>query len=298
MSELNKSNCGPEGLPLSVRRYIYRKEDFSQIVDFERERFRRSLHPMKTMSSGIYNDQNLDASEESEDVSEYAIFSIDKTTHDRDFLDPENQPERTFRTTFYQNIHSLVVKMPLHEHEELYLAIGEAIKEALDPMGLKKSYHRYGGTTIALANGTKEADAAWGPKRPPRGIPRRPTVVVETAITETHAKLLRDVARWLDPIYGLANIVLAIKAERRKPKVTIERWQNNVANSEIENVQTIEIMESSEGDKVTVTGGPLLIPFHLFFLRPAEHPREKDIFIDEQQLKDIAQSIWDVQFSD
>lgn len=298
MSELDKSDCGPEGLPLSVRRYIYRKEDFSQIVDFERERFRRSLHPIKTISNGTYNDENLDALEESEDVSEYVIFSIDKATHDRDFLDPENQPERTFRTTFYQNIQSLVVKMVLHEHEELSIAFELALDTALELMGLGNSYYHYGSTTIQVANGTKEADKAWGPRPQPRGSPRRPSVIAETAITEIPAKLLLDVGQWLDPTYGLANLVLTMKAERWQPKVTIQRWQYNIANSEIENVQTIEITESSEGDVVAVNGGPLLIPFHLFFLRPAEHPGEKDIFIDEQQLKDLAQSIWDVQFSD
>lgn len=298
MSELDKSDCGPEGLPLSVRRYIYRKEDFSQIVDFERERFRRSLHPIKTISNGTYNDENLDALEESEDVSEYVIFSIDKATHDRDFLDPENQPERTFRTTFYQNIHSLVVKMPLHEHEELTHLIDRVITKALDPMGLEESCYYYGSATIPVADGTKEPDAAWGPRPPPHGCSRRPTVVVETAITETRAKLLRDVSQWLDPTHGLAKVVLALKADRRQPKITIQRWQHNSTNSGIEAVQTIEIMESSEGDKVTVKGGPLLIPFRLFFLRPAEPPREKDIIIDEQQLKKIADLIWDVQFSD
>ncbi|KAJ5357002.1 hypothetical protein N7517_011611 [Penicillium concentricum] len=296
MSELNEHNCGPEGLPLSVRRYTYRKEEFSQIVDLERERFHRSMHPI-TMSNGIYSDENLNASEEPEDVPEYIIFSIDTATHDRDFLDPNIEPNRSVRTTFYQNINSLAVKMVLHEHEELSSAFDTAIGRALGPMGLERSIYHYRSTTIPLANGSKEPDGAWGPRRPPLGSPRRPTVVVETAIVETHAKLLRDVDRWLDPIDGLAKVVLAIKADRRQPKITIQRWQYDSANAEIENVQAIEIIESSEGDEVTVNGGPLLIPFHLLFLRPAEPPREGDILIDEQELKEIAQLIWEIQFS-
>ncbi|KAJ5463206.1 hypothetical protein N7475_008150 [Penicillium sp. IBT 31633x] len=297
MSELNEAHCGPEGLPLSVRRYTYRKEDFSQIVDLERERLYRSIHSIKTMSNAIYNDGNLDASEEPEDVTEYIIFSIDTATHDRDFLDPNIEPKLSIRTTFDQNINSLAVKMVLHEHEELSAAFHTAIVRALGPMGLERSIYHYRNTTIPVTNGSKQPDEAWGPRPPPPGSLRRPTVVVEIAVTETYAKLLRDTNRWLDPIDGLARVVLAIKADRRRPRITIERWQYDSAKAEIENVQTIEIIESSEGDEVTVTGGPLLIPFHLFFLRPAEPSKEADILIYEQELKEIAQLIWEIQFS-
>ncbi|KAJ5767981.1 hypothetical protein N7533_000564 [Penicillium manginii] len=298
MSELNEWNCGPEGLPLSVRRYTYRKEDFPQIIDLERERLYRSLHPIRTMTNGIYHDGNLDSLEESEDVVEYVVFSIDTATYNRDFLDPNTEPNLSIHTTFDRHINSLAVKMILHEHEELSIALESAMGDALGPMGLERSIYHYGSTTFSVANGSKEPDAAWGPRRTPPGTPRRPTVVVETAITETSAKLRRDVGRWLDPIDGLAKIVLALKADRRRPKITIERWQYTGANTEIELVQTIEIIESSPGDEVAVNGGPLLIPFHLLFLRPAEPPREHDIVIDEQELKDIAQLIWEIQLSD
>ncbi|KAJ5404882.1 hypothetical protein N7465_006166, partial [Penicillium sp. CMV-2018d] len=140
--------------------------------------------------------------------------------------------------------------------EELSAAFDTAIGDALDPMGSKNSIYRYRSTTFTVANGSKEPDTAWGPRRPPPGSPRGPTV--------TYAKLLRGAGRWLDPIYGLAKVVLTIKADRRQPKITIQRWQYDSTKAEIENVQPTEIIESSEGDKVTVTGGPLLIPFHLF----------------------------------
>ena len=154
-----------------------------------------------------------------------------------------------------------------------------------------RQHHVYCGQRLQAAR------CGVGPRRPQSRSPRRPTVVVDITITVTHAKLLRDTGRWLDPIYGLEKVALAINADRRQPKITIERWQYDSANAGIENVQTIEIIESSEGDEVTVTGGPLLIPFHLFFLGPAEPSREDDILIDEQELKEIAQLIWEIQFS-
>ncbi|OQE38379.1 hypothetical protein PENCOP_c008G01575 [Penicillium coprophilum] len=297
MSELNEGNCGPEGLPLAVRRYTYRKEDFPQIVNLERERLYRSIHPIKTMSNGINNDGNRNASEKYDDVSEYIIFSIDTATHDRDFLDPNIEPNLSIRTTFHQDINSLAVKMVLHEHEELSAAFELAIGKALDPMGLRTSFYHYRTTTISVANGSKQPDAAWGPRRRSPRRPRRPTVVLEAAITETRPKLLSDVRRWLDPSDGLAQVVLAIKATQRRPKITIERWQYDSVNADIENVQALEITESSESGEITISGGPFLIPFHLFFLRPAEPPKEHDITIDDQTLKELAQLIWEIQFS-
>ncbi|KAJ5196075.1 hypothetical protein N7449_006554 [Penicillium cf. viridicatum] len=175
MSELNEHSCVPEGLPLYVRRYNYRKENFSQIVDIDRERLRRLTDSIKTMSNTIYNDGNLDTLEKPEDVSEYIIFSIDIATYDLDFLNPNVEPKLGIRTTFDQNIDLLAVKIVL-------------------------------------------------------------TVVVEVVITETHTKLIRDIGRWLDPIDGLAK-------------------QYGTAKAEIENVQTIEMIESSKGDEVTLTGG-------------------------------------------
>lgn len=61
-----------------------------------------------------------------------------KATHDRDFLDPNIEPNLSIRTTFDQNIDSLAVKMVFHEHEELSAAFDTAIGDALDPMGSKK----------------------------------------------------------------------------------------------------------------------------------------------------------------
>jgi hypothetical protein len=255
------------------------------------------MHSIKPISNGIYNNRDLDASEGPEDMTEYIIFSIDTATHDRDFLDPNIEPNLSIRTTFDQTLNSLAVKMLLHEHEELSAALNTAIIKVLIPMGLEKSIYHYGGTTIRVANGSKQADMAWGPRRPPPGSHRRPTVIVEAAISETYTKLLHDIREWLDPNSGRAKVVLAIKADRRKPRITIQRWEYDYTKEAAEIVQDVEIIENSEGDKVTVTGGPLLIPFLFLFLRPAEPPKEDDILIDGDELEEFAQLIWEIQFT-
>lgn len=44
-SSQDKLDHGPEGPPLSVRRYTYQgKDEFSQVLNLERERLYRSMH--------------------------------------------------------------------------------------------------------------------------------------------------------------------------------------------------------------------------------------------------------------
>lgn len=49
-------------------------------------------------------------------TQQYIIFSIDTVEHDRDFLDPNIEPTRSFPTISNQNINSLAVNLVLREH--------------------------------------------------------------------------------------------------------------------------------------------------------------------------------------
>ena len=69
------------------------------------------------------------------------------------------------------------------------------------------------------------ATSSWGPRRPPRGCSKRPTVVLEVVVSVTERKLHRDVDLWLDPVIGNANIAMAIKLNRQRPLITIEMWE-------------------------------------------------------------------------
>ncbi|KAJ6190656.1 hypothetical protein N7519_000677 [Penicillium mononematosum] len=59
--------------------------------------------------------------------------------------------------------------------------------------------------------------------------------------------------------------------------------------------QHIEIRGSDSEDEVSVTGAPLIIPFHLFFLRNPVPPVESDISIGEEGLKEIGTWVWGEQ---
>ncbi|KAJ5493735.1 hypothetical protein N7463_009822 [Penicillium fimorum] len=48
--------------------------------------------------------------------------------------------------------------------------------------------------------------------------------------------------------------------------------------------------------RVKLSRGPLIIPFHLFFPRNPQTPREADVIIDNEWLQKIAEWRWDMQF--
>lgn len=76
----------------------------------------------------------------------------------------------------------------------------------------------------------------------------------------------------------------------------MDKWEWNHNNAQSQRSQHIEIWES--GDEVKVTGSPLIVPFHLLFLRNPETPREFDLAIGEKEFQELAKLTWEVQFWD
>ncbi|KAJ5479600.1 hypothetical protein N7530_005109 [Penicillium desertorum] len=229
------------------------------------------------------------------ETTEYIIFSIDPTTFQQDFLGPDTIPIRSIRTSFNPKTELLIVKMVTGEHTELASAVHKAIDKALERMGLDEAIHNYHGVDIDVNRQKKQADMGWGPRRPPRGFPKRPTVILEVAVSETERKLQRDVNLWLDPARGNANVAIAIKVNRKRPMISIDKWVWDHTNGTSLKTQHIEVSESETGE-VKLSGGPLIIPFDLFFLRNPQIPRETDVVIDKEWLQKIAEWGWDMQF--
>ena len=151
------------------------------------------------------------------------------------------------------------------EHDEIAFTDHKAINKALKRMGLDEAIHHYQGVDIDVNRQRKQADIGWGPRRPPRGCPKRPTAVLEVTVSETQRKLHRDIDLWLDPVRENANFAIAIKVNRQRPMISIDKWVWDHLNGTSLSSQHIEVSES-ETDRVKLSGGPVVIPFHLFFL--------------------------------
>lgn len=281
----NESDNLLEGLPLSVRKYLYQgEENFHQIKALESNRLHNSMHDLQTTPGDV------------PDITEYIVFSIDALTFERDFLDPYTRPPtKTF--SFNPTANILLIKMVTAEHTKACEAFRSEIQTALVRMRLDRAVDIYAHTDVVVdENGKKkQPDNGWGPKRPPRGYPRRPTVVLEVAVSETEAKLRQDADMWVDPVRGNANIAITVKVNRQQQIITFDKWEWDSTSDQSENTTHIVVAKSATGDDFTVSESLLIIPFHLLFRRPALSPSEVDIQIGEQALKDIATEVWDTE---
>lgn len=291
----NKPDYDSEGLPPSVRWYRYEGQDhFFRTLALERERLLNSIRNSReitnidTVSGSTKTEPNIE-------ITEYIMFSIDPATFQRDFIGPDAIPMLSIRTSFNPKTELLIVKMVTPEHTQIGFTLHKAIDEALRHMGLDRAIHQYQAVDIEVNGKSKQPDMGWGPTRTPRGVHKRPTVVLEVAVSETKKKLHRDVDLWLDPGRGNANVAIAIKVNRKRPMISIENWVWDDANGTSVQSQYIEVSEN-ELDEVKLSGGPLVIPFNLFFLRDPEMPRETDLIIDQEWLQMIAEKGWDMQF--
>ncbi|KOS40777.1 hypothetical protein ACN38_g8372 [Penicillium nordicum] len=265
MSQFNQDGCDydSEGLPPSVRRV-------------ERERLCLSV-----------------------DVSEYLLFFIDERAFQNDFVDPDTDLHdiRGIRCTFNPQTNTLIAKMITQEHEQVTDALNDEIKTALDPMGLRLATFSYREVNNDLNGISKQPDWGLGPRHPPPGTGRRPTVVAEITISQTRTRLQRDIDLWLDTSRGNAGIAIAIKTNRTWPLITIDKYEWDHANRQAQISQHIEIRESDTCGKVRVSGAPLTIPFDRLFLRPPQPPREGDLIIGREEIEQLAKLVWEAQFA-
>ncbi|CAG7925020.1 unnamed protein product [Penicillium olsonii] len=260
----------------------------------ERERLLNSMRHCREISD-IDTGSSRSEQELTTEITEYIIFSIDPTTFNQDFLSMDAIPIPSIRTCFNLNTEKFIVKIVTREHTQIAFAVHKAIDKALARMGLDEATHDYLGVDIDVNGGKNQPDMGWGPRRPPRGCPKRPSVVLEVAVSETRKKLRQDVDLWVDPVRGNAHAVIAIKLSRQRAMIAIDLWIRDAVNGKPINSQHIEVSEN-ENDEVKLSGGSLVIPFYFFFLRDPQTPRETDVIIDKEWLQEIAEWGWDMQY--
>ncbi|KAJ5382768.1 hypothetical protein N7517_000679 [Penicillium concentricum] len=271
-----------DDLPPSTNRYTYEgKEQFDEIARLEYHRLEHSLRHLQS-----------EPPENSLGTSEYFVIIIDPLAFQRDFSRKLNVGVRQF---YNPTLHTLILRMTLPEHAEVAGVFHDAVMEALLPMGLNKAaVFRYEGASINVGGGnTKEPDWGWGPRRRPRGVANRPSIVLEAGLSEPETKLRNDARMWVDPTRGKANMAITIKVNRRKPIITIQTWEWD-SDSQHPHVTQSCVIEKT-GDNITASQHALAIPFNLLLLRPPSSPRETDIRLQKQDLVEIGTGVWEMQ---
>ncbi|KAJ5168124.1 uncharacterized protein N7482_003718 [Penicillium canariense] len=234
-----------------------------------------------------------DRFEASMDTSEYVLFHASKETIQTIF-DPQNADTsiRRYCRAFDTNEELILAIMALVPHAWAADIMNSMIRDNVSQMGLFSSLRGYpGALTERKKTKGKAPDYGWGPKRTARGQPLSPSVTLEIAMSETEPKLNSDVRFWLNPDEGNADICLTLRINRSKPEIRIEKWVWQ--NDRIHRSQVTWI--TKKGEQTNVSHHPIVISFESLFGRQPTCPREKDVEISQQQLEEIAETIWEGQ---
>ncbi|KAJ5931239.1 hypothetical protein N7516_005728 [Penicillium verrucosum] len=213
------------------------------------------------------NTPDEDYSPEKEDHSEHLVFFIEPTTFEHDFINSD-PPVRTI-TFFNPKTKILIVKIPGPGHEQATREFEGMFKLALTSMGLASKIQAWGSIGMVAIDGTrKQADGAWGPRKPPRHAPRRPTVVIEVVNSESYAKLRRDSQYWIDLERQEANVAIGVNLYIKRPEITIDRFEWSSEISRPINTTHFTIRRKSNGEVYFDPYHPLpqlVIPFESLF---------------------------------
>ncbi|KAJ5542797.1 hypothetical protein N7535_005220 [Penicillium sp. DV-2018c] len=267
--ELDPGGSFLQHLPSSIKRYTYHGEsDFFGILETETIGFEASPH-----------------------ASEFLLFHANQETIDTLFENESTPPIAKYVTSFDTNEQLFLVRIPSKPHSGASVLIHDMIMEAIQPMGLSTSFRGYTNVEVRGAARGKQADYAWAPRRTARGIPQSPSVTLEVAYLEDYVKLNSDVRFWLNPDDGKANLCLTLGIGRCQPEIRIEKWENE--NHRIHRSQVIWI--TKRGNQINVSHNPLVVSFESLFCRPPSCPPEKDLVFSQQQLKELAEMIWEDQ---
>lgn len=262
-----------QDLPPLIKRYTYHgKSQFFDILKTESAHFKSSIKS-----------------------SEFLLFHVSRETIENIF-DLRNEDEdpsiSKLSTSFDKKEQLLLVTMPSEPHSVAADVVNTMIRQTLVPMGLMTALHGYPGANIEGEDRGKQPDYGWGPRRKVPGQPRNPSVTLEIAYSESDSKLNTDVRFWLNTDHGNAKISLTLRIDRSRPQIRIEKWERQDDRAHRSQV----IWVTKQGGQIKVTDHPLLIPFESLFRYQPTFPREKDLEISQQQLEEIATTIWEVQW--
>ena len=242
--------------------------------------------------------QDLQAGKTSD---QYLVFKP-VTTDDRDEID--NKIGRHWRKTLCIDLDTLIVKlMPLLRHQVVHRSFSHLMEIQSHAMGFSLfEFINVGGTTYKGHFASKEPDTAFKPftRRPnPADLP---TIVLEAGDSQSLCQLRNGAKWWLSNSGGQVQIVLILLIQEESRTIQIEKWETRpvtgrATRSNRPPVQVPTQIQQITIDPNNVTGAPLILHFHLIFLRAINRnavPPEHDITFTAQDLRNWGNGFWNV----
>jgi hypothetical protein len=201
------------------------------------------------------------------------------------------------RLAHYTDIGLLIVKIPTAEHESAHRSLGNRLICKAVRMGLPDGeLHNVGATRFYGHKSSKEGDSAYRPYSLRLNKTDWPTIVIESAVSESLRHLRFDANWWLTKSGGDVKIIIIILVNRAQLTLQIEKWELGPRTGKLlltlRSTQRIPTkMQEITIDSNAVTGAPLILEFDKIFLRPAVPP-ESDFIFTAQDFSTWAARIW------
>lgn len=225
---------------------------------------------------------------------EFLLFRISENTDIHTFntiLDPESPDISTYISSIDLSGRLLLTKMPSVPHGAVGGELHGIILSSILPMGLKNTLKTYVGSRT-WGDGekrAKEPDYGWGPKRRAPGQPDRPTIALEVAYSEADKVLQSDIRFWLSPRDGNANACFTVHIQLSN--IRVEQWHRS-DQSKICRKGVVWIRKTTDC-LIVDNNYPIRISFEDLFNRRPDCPRERDIEISPENLRELARTVWD-----
>ena len=230
-------------------------------------------------------------------TDQYLVFKP-VTMDDRDKID--NKIGLHWRKTHCIDLDTLIVKlMPLLRHEATHRSFSDLLKIQSYAMGFSPfKFLDVGGTTYKGHFASKEADTALKPFTHRPNPADWPTIVLEAGESQSVYQLRNGAKWWLSNSGGQVQIVLIFLIQEGSRTIQIEKWETRPATGRATQLNQPQVPTQIQRiiiDPNNVTGAPLILHFHLIFLRAINQnavPPEHDFTFAAQDLQNWANGFW------
>ena len=223
-----------------------------------------------------------------------------------------------FRLSDYDR-QSLTLKIPSKAHERLHRVLDDYVYLKAAAIGLGREFSSVGSTRYTGTNNewALEADSARLPLSMRPSEEAFPTYLIEAGYSQSLTSLKRKALLWFEKSAGEVKIVILAIISRPTQLITLELWtavpdnaapvrpgamgtrgylncpRNDPRCVKTTTIRRIPGTNTSQFDPnmYSVEGGPLVLEFKNLFLRNPG-PREHNIILDEDLLKEYAADVW------
>lgn len=229
-------------------------------------------------------------------ASQYFVFlNVSKKIFNLYFADSnDNQFDAD---SYYHKEEAIVIKMISPMHETAHLVFFATLVAKLGDMKMEKKLQPIGASTTKTNGRDKEPDQSYRPISLPKGRSRQwPSVTVEVGFSESRTKLANDARWWLTESAGYVKSIITIFIRKVRKEITFEVWSLVPGpNGMFPRVTYRTVLcQEKDGDNIEMSNEvAMTIPFESLFLRLAEGPIERDVEFEKDDLKYIADRVWD-----